>query len=79
MLEVHGFNTLATNYENTILVDGVIRQEYRPREDVVFTVSDPTGTCYRITVGSSGAMTVYMYSGGSGQQNNVLDYLSYVI
>jgi hypothetical protein len=79
MLEVHGFNTLATNYENTILAAGAIRPEYRPREDVVFTVLDPTGTCYRITVGSSGAMTAYMYSGGSGQQNNITDYLSYVI
>lgn len=79
MLEVHGFNTLATNYENNILGVGVIIPAFRPREDVVFTVFDPTGTCYRITATSSGALNVYMYSGGSGAQNNVLDYLCYVI
>lgn len=79
MLEIHGFNTLATNYLNTVLDAYVIAPDYRPREDVVFTVFDTSGTCYRITVTSLGAMNVYMYSGGSGQQNNILDYLCYVI
>lgn len=78
MLEIHGFKTLATSYENTILTAGTIRESLRPQNDTVFTIFDPSGTCYRVKITQNGAMTVYMYSGGSAYQNNVIDFLCYI-
>jgi hypothetical protein len=79
MIELHGFKTMIPNYENTILGSGAIIQSLRPREDTVFTISDPSGTAYRVRITAAGGMTVYMYSGGSGDQLNVVDFLCYVI
>lgn len=78
MLEIHGFKTLAQNYDNTILVNGAIRESLRPQNDVTFTIFDPSGTAYRLVLYANGSLRVYMYSGGSGYQNNVIDFLTYV-
>lgn len=78
MLEIHGFKTLAQNYDNTILVNGAIRESLRPQNNVTFTIFDPSGTAYRLVLYANGSLRVYMYSGGSGYQNNVIDFLTYV-
>ena len=79
MLEIHGFKTMAASYDNTVLTSGSIRASLRPRESVTFTIFDPTGTPYRLVIYPDGSLKVYMYSGGSGNQVNVIDYLCYII
>ena len=79
MLEIHGFKTMAASYDNTVLTSGSIRASFRPRESVTFTIFDPTGTPYRLVIYPDGSLKVYMYSGGSGNQVNVIDYLCYII
>lgn len=79
MIEFHGFKTMVPNYENTIFNAGSIRENLRPSDEIVFTIFDTTGTAYRVKITPAGGLTVYMYSGGSGDQLNVVDFLCYVI
>lgn len=78
MIEVHGFSNLAANYENTVLNAYTIRSSMRPKENVTFTLLEPTGVCYRMTLTNTGALLVYPYGSISGQ-NNVLDFNDYLI
>lgn len=79
MIEFHGFKTMLQNYENTVFGAGAIRESLRPHDDTIFTIFDTTGTAYRVKITPAGGLTVYMYSGGSGDQLNVVDFLCYVI
>ena len=79
MLEIHGFKTLAQNYDNTVFVGGSVREDLRPKQDATFTLFDPSGTAYRLVLYANGGLKVYMYNNGSGYQNNLIDFVCYVI
>ena len=79
MLEIHGFKTLAQNYDNTVFVGGSVREDLRPKQDTTFTLFDPSGTAYRLVLYANGGLKVYMYNNGSGYQNNLIDFVCYVI